>query len=101
VINPKEPPNAAPVSVSEANTIAGLRRSMAASQFSKNYYKQQQESLADSYRKTLEFEAFIAPYRIPKERIKELRKFKAAEKLEEERENYLKDIRRKFKDLRA
>ena len=68
--------------------------------YSKNYYKQSQEPLEDSYRKTLEFEKFIAPYRITKERAKDLRKFKALERLEEERENYMEEIRKKFKDLR-
>ena len=71
---------------------------MAASQFSKNYYKQQQESLADSYRKTLEFEVFIAPYRILKK--SRLKKINARLRgIEEEREHYLKEVAQKLKDL--
>lgn len=73
---------------------------MAISEYSKNYYKQSQESLMDSYRKTLEFEARIAPYRVfKKSRLKKINS--RLKGIEQEREHYLKDIAQKLKDLQA
>lgn len=54
----------------------------------------------DSYRKTLEFEARIAPYRVfKKSRLKKINS--RLKGIEQEREHYLKDIAQKLKDLQA
>jgi hypothetical protein len=68
------------MSVSEANTIVGLRRGML--NYSKNWLMRAQQSREDSLRESKEFERFIQQYRISSHRSRKKKEMREVIALE-------------------